>query len=475
MKLPIPSNQSVHFIGIGGAGMSALATILLGRNIRVSGSDMRESDSTRELSWAGAEVSIGHDAACVGLEGAGLVVVSTAIRADNPELEEARRRGLTVWHRAKLLSAVMDDSEASLAVCGTHGKSTTSAMAALALARAGVEPTIAMGAALECLGGNARAGAGRVAVAEVDESDGSFLGIRPTHAIVTNIDTDHLDHFGSLESLREAFRLFLGAMKPGGAAVLCADCAGVRAVAEGLKNPPVTYSLFPRAADARARDLQHRPGGSSFEVDWRGHALGRVELAVPGLHNIRNALAVVAMMRLMDIEFDVVAGALKEFRGVARRFQTIGERAGTRIVDDYAHHPSEVQATLGAARGATIPGGRVIALFQPHRFSRTKMLAEQFGEAFHDADEVIVTDVYAAGETPIEGVSGRIVHEAVERSGHPSARYCATLDEACHRLRDMAREGDLILTMGAGDVWRAGRQLLAMLSAEPAHAPAAAV
>jgi UDP-N-acetylmuramate--alanine ligase len=457
--LPLKPNQAVHFIGIGGAGMSALAFIALARGMNVTGSDVADNATTRKLEEAGAIIMRGHHEAHVAC--AGLVVYSTAIAKENPELVEARRMGVPVWHRSRMLASIMNSGE-SVSICGSHGKSTTSAMTTLVLETAGLEPTFLMGAKCAVLGTNARNGDGRHVVAETDESDGSFLNICPTHAIVTNIDSDHLDHFGSIETLKKEFAAFIGGVAAEGTLVMNADCPMSREVMGRIERRPLTYGLFPRLADVRARAIELRDGGASFVVDWRGHQLGTIELNVPGLHNVSNALAVVTLLRSIDVPFAQIAAGLAAYRGIERRMERRGIAAGITVIDDYAHHPAEIAATLDAV-GRPIDG-RLIALFQPHRYSRTQLLADEFGGAFHHADTVVITDIYSAGEAPIAGVSGRRVYDAVRASGHPHVVYCPTTAEAHDWLETFVGSGDLVMTMGAGDVWRTGDALLATLA-----------
>lgn len=460
MIFPLKANQAIHFIGIGGAGMSALARVALARGVAVTGSDVADNATTRDLERQGAVILRGHHEAHVAC--AGLVVYSTAIAKENPELVEARRVGLPVWHRSRLLAAILQASE-SISVCGSHGKSTTSAMTTLVLDRAGLDPTFLLGAKCSALGGNARHGEGRFAVAETDESDGSFLNVCPAHAIITNIDSDHLDHFGSLDTLKDAFVAFLAGVRRDGVVAMNADCPVSREVMTRLDRRPLTYGLFPRHADVRARAITLADGGSTFEVDWRGRVLGRVELAVPGLHNVSNALAVVALLRALDVPFEDIAAGLAAYRGIERRLEQRGVRAGVTVIDDYAHHPAEIEATL-AAVGSGGAARRLVVLFQPHRYTRTMLLADEFGEAFHRADAVVVTDIYAAGESPIDGVTGRRIYDAIRRTGHPHVVYCPADGEAHEYLERFVAQGDVVLTMGAGDVWRAGDALLASLA-----------
>jgi UDP-N-acetylmuramate--alanine ligase len=449
-------------MGIGGVGMSALAQVCLKRGYRVSGSDPGRSNLTELLVALGAQVFHEHQAS--NISGADVVVISTAISEDNPELKAARQAGVAIWHRSDLLAAILHAGE-SVGIAGTHGKTTTSAMTSIALEAAGLDPTILVGASIPQFRSNAKVGDSPLVVAECDESDGTFLKYHLNHAIVTNIEADHLEHHGSIERIEEAFFQFMRQMAGNGVLVLSADDARLRAMIPHLGRPCVTYGLFPRIADVRARNIQQGPRGTSFRVEWRGRALGDVQLQVPGLHNVSNALAVVAMCRSLEVEFDVIAASLEAYRGVQRRFEIKGTRSGVTVVDDYAHHPTEVAATLSAAASKAHPGGRIISVFQPHRYSRTQALGAEFGPAFYQADDVVITDVYGAGEKPIEGVSGRLVYDSIRRLGHPSVHFLPTRYEVEQHLMNTVRKGDMVLTLGAGDIWKVGESLLAQLPA----------
>lgn len=449
--------KQVHFIGIGGAGMSALANILLALGYRVSGSDLVATHVTQRLEALGGKCYLGHDAN--NLQDARLVVISSAINGDNPELAKAREKGIPVIHRAELLAWLMSRQK-GIAVAGAHGKTTTTSMLALTLEKNGLDPTIIIGGELNDIGGNAKLGRGKYVVAESDESDGSFLKLKPLAAIVTNIEDDHLDHYGSLENIKAAFRAFLGSLPGHGRAVVCLDDPNIREVIAGLNVPLVTYGLDHRA-DYTLGEIVLQGCRTRGEVYYRGSRLGVLELFVPGRHNLLNALAVVALARWLGLEFAGIASALKEFRGVGRRFQFIGEAGGVRVFDDYAHHPTEIKATLQAAR--TLKPSRVVAFFQPHRYTRTALLHERFGEAFRDADLIILTEIYSAGEPPLEGVSARLIIDAVEKYDGRPVVYFPGLDEAVRHLAGIVAPGDLVLTLGAGNIWTAGKKLLAQL------------
>jgi UDP-N-acetylmuramate--alanine ligase len=455
----------IHFIGIGGSGMSGIAEVLITMGYQVSGSDLKTTDVTDRIVKLGGRVFGGHSESNV--EGAQVVVYSTAVRADNPELARARAMGVPVIGRADMLAELMR-MKYGIAVGGAHGKTTTTSMIAEVLARGGLDPTIVVGGRLRALGTNARLGHGQFLVAEADESDGSFLRLAPAVTVVTNIDREHLDHYRTLAEIHQAFVYFANRVPFYGVSVLCADDPGVAAILPAVTKRTLLYGTVPGAA-VRAEDIRLEGHGSRFQVLHEGTRLGEVELKVPGRHNVLNALAAVAVGLEVEIGFAHIAGALAGFRGVARRFETRGESAGVRVVDDYGHHPTEIAATLAAARGL---GGRRLVVFQPHRYTRTQTLAEEFGACFADADRVWVLDVYPAGEKAIPGVSGRTVVEKALQHGKVEIEYAPDPTAAADEVAAEARPGDLVITLGAGDVWRVGDEILARLNAR--RVPAAA-
>jgi UDP-N-acetylmuramate--alanine ligase len=448
----------IHMIGIGGAGMSGIAEVLLTMGYQVSGSDLRASDVTERIVSLGGRVHVGHGPANV--EGAQVVVYSTAVQPDNPELVTARAMGIPVIGRAEMLAELMR-MKYGVAVGGAHGKTTTTSMVAAVLARGGLDPTVVVGGRLRALGANARLGHGQFLVAEADESDGSFLRLAPAVAVVTNVDREHLDHYGSLEELRQAFVYFANRVPFYGVTVLCVDDPEVCALLPRITKRTLPYGTCSDAAIA-AEDIRLLPHGSRFVVRAHERRLGEIELQVPGRHNVLNALAAVAVGIEVEVGFGHIAEALAGFHGVARRFETRGEADGVRVVDDYAHHPTEVRATLDAARGL---GGRRLVLFQPHRFTRTRDLRREFGAAFDDADRVWVLDVYAAGERAIKGVSGRNLVDSAREHGARHVEFAADPAAAVAAIADTARAGDTVLTLGAGDVWRLGDEVLKKLRA----------
>lgn len=455
--------ERVHLVGVGGAGMSGIARILLARGARVSGSDAKDSGPLGALRAHGARVTVGHDAANVG--DVDSVVVSSAIRPDNPELVEARRRRIPVLPRAAALAAVMAGSR-GVAVAGTHGKTTTTSMLTVAVQACGEDPSFAIGGDLNEAGSNAHAGSGTIFVAEADESDGSFLLLSPYAAVVTNVEPDHLDHYGTAAAVEDAFRAFVGRVDPEGFLVLCVDDPGAgrlvpAARARGLRV--LTYGEVP-GADVRLAAVRLSGLGSTFEVVARDVGLGLITVQVPGRHNALNATGALAAGLELGLPLAGLRAGLASFTGVRRRFERKGAVGGISVVDDYAHHPTEVATVLRTARPVT-DGGRLIVAFQPHRYSRTAAFAGELGKALGLADAVVVMDVYGAGEDPLPGVSGASVAARVPL---PPDRvvFEPSWSAVAHRLVAFARPGDLVLTLGAGDVTLLGPELLRVL-AEP--------
>jgi UDP-N-acetylmuramate--alanine ligase len=451
----------IHFIGVGGSGMSGLAEVLLNMGYQVTGSDLKASEVTERIVQLGGRVFTGHAAS--NLEGAQVVVYSSAVRPENPELAAARASGVPVIARADMLAELMR-MKYGVAVGGSHGKTTTTSMVAAVLSRGGLDPTIVVGGRLRALGANARLGHGRFLVAEADESDGSFLRLAPAVTVITNIDREHLDHYADLREIQQAFVYFANRVPFYGVCVLCVDDEHVRGILPLLTKRSLGYGTR-EDAEVRAVDVALTPHGSRFAVTADGERLGEVTLQVPGRHNVLNALAAVAVGLELEVGFGHIAESLGDFRGVGRRFETRGEQGGIRVVDDYGHHPTEIAATLSAARQA---GGRVLVIFQPHRFSRTSALRAEFGRCFGEADQVWVLDVYAAGEHPIEGVSGRTIVESAHAQGAPHVAFAASGGEASAAAAAAARPGDTVLTLGAGDVWKLGDEVLERLRGVPA-------
>lgn len=456
---PVPAESlgRVHFVGIGGAGMSGIARIMLARGLPVSGSDAKDSVTISALRAFGAAVQIGHDAALVA--DADTVVVSTAIRTSNPELVEARRLGLRVIHRAGALASVMVGRRA-VAVGGTHGKTTTTSLLTVALQHCGADPSFAIGGNLNESGSNAHNGSGDVFIAEADESDGSFLQYSPHVAIVTNVEPDHLDHYGTPEAVTAAFEAFADRVQPGGFLVTCADDAGSALLAMSARARGIDVRTYGEApgADLRLADLRTTGLSSSFEPVASGRRLGRVDLRLPGRHNAFNAAAALCVGIGLGFPDDRFREGLASFTGTRRRFELKGAVGGVRVFDSYAHHPTELTADLVAARDV-VEGGRVIVVFQPHLYSRTKFFAEEFGRALGLADEVVVMDVYAAREDPVPGVTGALVAAAVPLPA-PHVVFEPSWSAVAGHLASRAKPGDVVLTCGAGDVTLIGPEVL---------------
>ena len=450
------STHRIHFIGIGGSGMSGLAEVLLNMGYEVSGSDLKGTEVTDRIVSLGGRVFTGHAASNV--ENAQVVVYSSAVRPDNPELAAARAAGIPVIARADMLAELMR-MKYGVAIGGSHGKTTTTSMVAAVLQRGGLDPTIVVGGRVRTLGTNAKLGHGRFLVAEADESDGSFLRLAPAVTVVTNIDREHLDHYKDLEDIRQAFTYFANRVPFYGVAVLCVDDENVRSVLPRITKRHILYGTRPDA-EVRGVELALRPQGSVFQVEAAGKRLGPIELQVPGRHNALNALAAVAVGLELEIAFTHIAEALAGFHGVGRRFELRGEAAGVRVFDDYGHHPTEIAATLAAAR---VVGGRVLVVFQPHRYTRTEALRVEFGSCFVDADLVGVMDVYAAGQPAIAGVTGETIVRSARDQGAAHVHSAPSAAEAVEAAVSQARSGDVLLTLGAGDVSKLGDQILAGL------------
>ncbi|MEW5849023.1 MAG: UDP-N-acetylmuramate--L-alanine ligase [Myxococcota bacterium] len=461
--------KRIHFVGIGGIGMSGIAEVLLNQGYTISGSDVKESDTTRRLGGMGARIRIGHAAEnVVGPDGqADVVVISTAVRETNPEVKEAQSRGIPVIPRAEMLAELMR-MKYGIAVAGMHGKTSTTSLVANLLGVAGMDPTVIIGGKVNQLGSNAKLGQGPFLVAEADESDGSFLRLTPTICVVTNIDREHLDFWkGGLAHIQSGFVEFVNRLPFYGLAILCLDNPHVQAIIPRVVRRHVTYGLSAQA-DYRAVKVQLEGMRSRFELVRRGERLGEITLNMIGMHNVTNALSVCALADELEIPFPTLVQAMAGFQGVQRRFTIRGEAAGITVVDDYGHHPAEIQATLAGARGA-FPDRRIVVLFQPHRYTRTRDLMEEFAVSFNDADVVINTDIYAASEDPIEGISGKSLHEAIRRHGHHDSRYAARA-ELVSAAMEVVKPGDIVITQGAGDITNVGEELLGRISASSGHA-----
>jgi UDP-N-acetylmuramate--alanine ligase len=438
--------RHVHFIGVGGIGMSGLAEILRTLEFDVSGSDLRAGENTRNLERLGVRIDIGHSADNV--HGADVIVYSSAIDNENPEVREARLHGIPLIQRAEMLAELMR-VKYGIAIAGSHGKTTTTSLVATVLRAAGLDPTVVVGGRMSSLGSNARLGEGNLLVAEADESDGSFLRLTPTIAVVTNIDPEHLDFYKTHDNLKAAFVQFIEKVPFYGLAVLCLDHPHVQDLLPRIQRRHVTYGLTPQAT-YHARGLNYKGLSTSFVAFNRDQSLGEFTVRMPGAHNVLNTLAAIAVADELEVPLDVVKEALATFHGVARRFTIVDEVDGVALVDDYGHHPAEVEATLSAARRAY--EGRILVAFQPHRYTRTENLFDEFTRAFNNADQLFLTDIYAAGEKPIPGITSQTLADAIAQHGHHSVKYAPDRAAMSAELARVARPGDVVIALGAGDI-----------------------
>ncbi|MEW5734204.1 MAG: UDP-N-acetylmuramate--L-alanine ligase [Thermodesulfobacteriota bacterium] len=445
----------IHFVGVGGIGMSGIAELLLNLGYQVSGSDLKSSDITRRLASLGGTITTGHTPEHVA--GADVVVVSSAVSWENPEVAAARDAGIPVIPRAEMLAELMR-LKYSIAVAGAHGKTTTTSLVAEVLNEAGLSPTVVIGGKLRGLGVNAVLGKGEFLVAEADESDGSFLKMAPSIAVVTNIDREHVDHYPDLASVKNAFLLFLDRVPFYGVSVLCLDNPAVQDLIPQVSRRYLTYGLSPQA-DVRAKDVEVAGSGTDFTAVFQGQDLFRVRLGIPGRHNVVNSLAAVAVGLELSIPPETICAALTKVRGVGRRLEVMGETCGVLVLDDYGHHPTEIMATLAAVRDCW-PGRRVLVVFQPHRYTRTSALMQDFSRAFYQADKLLVLPVYPAGEEPIPGADHESLCESIKNHGHKNVSAAWTMEEAVEKLTANARENDIVLTLGAGDVFKVGTAFL---------------
>jgi UDP-N-acetylmuramate--alanine ligase len=461
MKIPFGNFQKIHLIGIGGSGMSGIAEVLLALGYAVSGSDLKPSNTTQRLRNLGAQIFEGHKAEQV--HGAQVVVVSSAVRPDNPEIIEARKLKIPVIPRAEMLAELMR-LKYGIAVAGAHGKTTTTSLVASVLAAAGLDPTFVVGGRVNAAGTNARVGQGEYMVVEADESDRSFLLLAPVVAVVTTIDREHLDQYHSLEEIQAAFLEFVNRVPFYGAAILCLDEPNVQAILPGVKRPVVTYGTSGQA-DLVISEIELSGLQSTFRLAYHGEDLGRFVLpSPPGIHNVRNAAAAAAVALYLNVPAELIRQGMGKFAGVGRRFEIKGTFAGVTLIDDYGHHPAEIRATLDAARLCDYK--RLLVLFQPHRYTRTKHLWDEFCRAFNQADVLLVSEIYAAGEPPIAGVSGEKLAEAISAAGHKTVMYAPTLQKGIEALLKEAQPGDAILAIGAGSVNRALDELALLLGTE---------
>jgi len=447
--------QNIHFVGIGGIGMSGIAEVLVNLGFKVSGSDIKPSATTDRLLKLGAAIHIGHDAKCV--QGAQVVVVSSAVKPDNPEVEAANINKIPVIPRGEMLAELMRMKE-GIAVAGSHGKTTTTSMIAHILSSGGLDPTIVVGGKLGILGSNAKLGKGPTLVAEADESDGSFLMLSPTWAIITNIDREHLDHYQDLDEIKDSFIEFANKVPFYGCVLACMDCANVASIRPRLRRQVRTYGTNPQV-DIQARGIRQDEFNTHFHVKAYGQSLGDFCLRVPGHHMVLNALAAIGMALEMGIELDIIRSALGEFTGADRRFTLKGERDGIMVVDDYGHHPTEIAATLSGARSG-FPDRRIVVAFQPHRYSRTQALLDEFARAFFEADVVVISDIYPASEAPIPGLTGQTLVDALRSTGQREVHYIPDIQNMPGALREITRTKDLLITFGAGNITQVGPTFL---------------
>ena len=446
--------QHIHFVGIGGAGMSGIAEILLNMGFRVSGSDRSASEQTRRLAAMGGKIDQGHDPRHI--EGAEVLVYSSAVGPDNVEIVAAREKKIPVIPRGEMLAELMR-LRYGIAVAGAHGKTTTTTMIATVLAQGGLDPTAVIGGKVNSFGSHAKKGEGDFLVAEADESDGSFLKLSPTLAVVTNIDREHLDYYKTFEAIQATFLDFINKIPFYGLAVLCGDEKGIVDLVPRIEKRFITYGMTP-GLDLVAEAMTYHPWKTTFRARFRGELLGAFELPVPGAHNVLNALAAIGVALELDLPISAIQKGLQGYRGVERRFQLKGEKNGVLVIDDYGHHPTEIRATLAAAKRGW--GTELTVVFQPHRFTRTRDCLEDLAASFGEADHLILTDIYPAGEAPIPGIDGKRLHQAVLSRRHPDAVYVQDPSEIVALLKKKGRPGMMILTLGAGDIWKVGKAFL---------------
>ncbi len=452
-------DKIIHFVGIGGIGMSGIAEVLFNLGYKVQGSDIRKSSVTSRLESLGIKVFIGHNE--INIKDAHIVIVSSAINEKNPEVKAAINKGIPVIKRAEMLSELMR-MKYGIAIAGTHGKTTTTSMVGTILNKAGFDPTIVIGGKLDSLGSNAKLGKGEFLVAEADESDGSFLLLNPTIAVVTNIDPEHLDYYtGGIEQIKKTFVHFLNKVPFYGLAVLCLDHENIQDIIPEIKKRFLTYG-FVSQANVRAGNISFKNTESKFTVYIQNEEMGEIKINMPGIHNIYNALAAITVAWELDIPFETIKSSLDNFAGVNRRFYIKGEVGNNIVVDDYAHHPTEIKATLEAAKKGF--NKRIVVIFQPHRYSRTKELMDQFATAFYNADKLIITDIYAASEEPIEGINSKVLFEKFKEYGHRDIHYIQNFEDIAEYVSNIV-DNDLIITVGAGDIWKAGEMILEKLRA----------
>lgn len=454
--LNMSTTRNIHLVGVGGCGMSGIAKILHEMGYKVSGSDLKEGTNTIRLKDLGVKVHIGHDASNV--RDADIIIYSSALSLNNHELKEAHSKGITILKRAEMLEWIMTQSKTRIAIAGTHGKTTTTAMLSKVLDTCNFRPTFVIGCDMDYIEGNAKLGNGKFAIAEADESDSSFLYLSPTIGVITNIEDDHMERFGNMENVIATFEKFAKKVSSDGLIVTDPTNPHTREIMKRVNNRFITYGLGGEV-EFSAKDLRFDQFHSRYTLLHSGHPIGEVDLSVPGWQNVLNSLPVFAIGFELGLEFNSIASALRSFVGARRRFQTVGEYQNVLIVDDYAHHPTEVRATLASARSGW-PGRRIICIFQPHRFSRTMLLKDNFIESFTDADKIIITDIYAASEKPIPGISGKSIADGIKDK---EVLYIPRKEKIAETLIQDIRDGDIILTLGAGDIYTVGKEILSRL------------
>jgi UDP-N-acetylmuramate--alanine ligase len=454
--------KTIHLVGIGGVGMSGIAEVLHNLGYEVTGSDLKESETTKRLMGLGIKIHMGHSAENIG--NAHVIVISSAVRPDNPEVVEARKRGIPVIPRAEML-AELGRLKYAILIAGAHGKTTTTSVIATLLSDGGLDPTVVIGGRLNSMGTNAKLGQGEFLVAEADESDGSFLRLNPTVSVITNIDNEHLDFFGNIDNIKRAFVEFIGKTPFYGFSVLCLEDAHIREIIPLVDRKKITYGLTSQA-DVYAHDIKELRMSMSFDVIYRDRHLGNFTIPMPGIHNVLNSLAGIVTAYELNVDIDLIRRSLMEFKGIQRRLQLKGSKNGILIYDDYGHHPNEIKATIKAIRGS-FKTERLNVIFQPHRYSRTNILIDDFADAFWDADRVYVLDIYPAGEMPIDGVSSHLLIHKMQQRGFKNVFYIDRSDGHIDHLISELKEGEVVLTLGAGDVYKVGEELLARLGKTP--------
>lgn len=450
----LPIGRKIHFVGIGGSGMSGIAEVLLNLGCKVTGSDLKETPVIKHLEELGGKIFYSHHAD--NISGADVVVMSSAILNDNPEIAASREKKVPVIPRAEMLAELMR-MKSGIAIAGSHGKTTTTSLVASILAGAGMDPTIVNGGILNSLGTNAKLGQGEFLVAEADESDGSFLLLSPVIAIVTNIDLEHLDYFRDMDHIKETYLQFINKVPFYGSSIICLDEPNIQSIIPQIKKKFITYGLKTQS-DMAAKNIQMKPMDIRFDVVYQDRDLGRFHLRAAGIHNVYNALASITCALELGIDEEKIRETLREFKGVKRRFQIKAEIDDIMIIDDYGHHPTEIETTLNAAR--TGWGRRIVLAFQPHRFTRTKALLEQFGRCFYQADELVIGPIYPAGEKPIPGITGESIVKEAKKYGQKNVRYIPEKDKILEHILSVVKSGDMVFTMGAGDIWQVGENLI---------------